>query len=36
MKAVGRSVAGAIRQKRKVRATQSVLLPNGKLSARVE
>ena len=35
-KAVGRSVADATRQKRKVRATQSIPLPNGKLSAKVE
>ena len=35
-KAAGRSVAAAVRQKRKVRATQSVPLSNGKLSARVE
>ena len=36
LKAVGRSVADAARQKRKVRATQSILLPNRKLSAKVE
>ena len=35
-KAAGRSVAAAVRQKRKVRATQSILLFNGKLSAKVE
>ena len=35
-KAVGQSVADATRQKRKVRATQSIPLPNGKLSAKVE
>ena len=35
-KAAGRLVADAARQKRKVRATQSIPLPNGKLSAKVE
>ena len=36
LKAAGRSAADAVRRKRKVRATQSILLPNRKLSAKVE